>query len=655
LPMNWQDLRKWMQVGAESRFIPAIKRRLVKLSSNLGYQIAAGFLTFVASGMLVWTFTEDPYLNTPPEKKPITRKQTEKLSPSPNPSQSVAPSKPIKIDRGSGAFRVLSTPPGAEIILDGKPVGQTPYLIEKIPAGLHRLKVEKRYYIPISDGITVIKDIVTKREYSLKDGEGRITVMSSPSDATVILDGKTIKEKTPTTLGFIKAGKHKLELASAPCATGSLELDLTHNQTVQVDLILDGIDNTKYEGECLSKTQIFAREEKKRLKAEKIQEEKEEKLRIEAAAKKVEEDRHKQLRAKRLLLGIEQELAASKINSQEWLDVLAKYKEVKSLDPENRDAKRGLRKIGEQFVQLSDTAIGRADWTKAEEYLERAAELIPGLQAIVAARSRLDLSRKEEAERTPRSAFEWQDPDTGLEFVWVNGGCFEMGSDSGSSDESPLHEVCVEGFWMGRYEVTNRQYRQFKPKHDSKSVGGYSLNGDQRPVVYVSWEDVQKYASWLSQKGNGTFRLPTEAEWEYAARAGSKARYFWGESESETCKYGNVLNPSTKSEFGWSWESFLCEDDYIATAPVGQFNINRFGLYDMVGNVCEWVLDWYDEKYYSNTPRNSPTGPAQGFFRGSRGGCWNNGPANVSSADRRNYLPDYRMDYLGFRLIRQAW
>ncbi len=124
-----------------------------------------------------------------------------------------------------------------------------------------------------------------------------------------------------------------------------------------------------------------------------------------------------------------------------------------------------------------------------------------------------------------------------MEFVWVPKGCFQMGSNIGNSNEKPVHEVCLDGFWMGKYEVTNRQFRKFRSGHDSKSYKGQSLNGDNQPVVFVSWGDAKAFIKWLNSKGNGTFRLPTEAEWEYACRAGNKSARFWGDAEEIACKY----------------------------------------------------------------------------------------------------------------------
>ena len=252
------------------------------------------------------------------------------------------------------------------------------------------------------------------------------------------------------------------------------------------------------------------------------------------------------------------------------------------------------------------------------------------------------------------SSRSWSDPTTGMEFVKIPEGCFNMGSDS-YSDEKPVHEVCVDGFWMGKYEVTNGQYRKFKSNHNSLEYKGYSFNGDQQPVVYVSWKGAKAYSDWLSKKGNGIFRLPTEAEWEYAARAGTQTERYWGDGEKEACQYANVLNPSAKKEFDWSWATaFSCEDNYQVTAPVGKFRANQFGLYDMLGNVWEWVNDWYDgDKYYAKSPKKNPKGPSKGSYRVNRGGSWSGLPAIVRSAIRSSVSPDNQSVSLGFRLLRQ--
>jgi len=253
----------------------------------------------------------------------------------------------------------------------------------------------------------------------------------------------------------------------------------------------------------------------------------------------------------------------------------------------------------------------------------------------------------------------WRDPATGMEFVWVSKGCFKMGSPSGEkdrfSDEGPVHEVCVDGFWIGKYEVTNKEYRKFKSNHNSKDYKGKSLNAHNQPAVYVSWDDAKAFAKWLTQKNEGryTFRLPTEAEWEYAARAGTKTVRYWGDDPDDACRYANVHDQTSKRINKFSWQNHNCDDGYAVTSPVGSFQPNDFGLYDMIGNVWEWCEDMYSKNAYSNHRRNNPINTGGGSLRVARGGRWYSGARVCRSAVRSDLTPGLGDDLLGFRLLRE--
>lgn len=279
----------------------------------------------------------------------------------------------------------------------------------------------------------------------------------------------------------------------------------------------------------------------------------------------------------------------------------------------------------------------------------------------------------------------WSDPIIGMKFVWVPGGCFEMGGtledkqhiielqgkDSYESyaDELPKHEVCLDGFWLGKYEVTNDQYRMFKPHHHSKELKGHSFNEDNQPVVNASWEDAKAFVAWLTRqnKNKYRFRLPTEAEWEYAGRAGTGAVRYWGNNPDYACQYANVSDEASremkKKNFrvytlkeidGFAWTYHNCDDIYAATSPVGRFEPNAFGLYDMLGNVWEWCEDVYDVKAYSKHARSNPVIKGNGYFHVRRGGSWNDGPLYVRSAVRAmTGAGDNTQSYIGFRLLRE--
>jgi formylglycine-generating enzyme required for sulfatase activity len=270
----------------------------------------------------------------------------------------------------------------------------------------------------------------------------------------------------------------------------------------------------------------------------------------------------------------------------------------------------------------------------------------------------------------------WTDPITGMEFVWIEGGCFDMGQTEIERrqvlkevneneyvyqgrfvNELPRHKVCVDGFWMGKYEVTNAQYRRWKPNHDSIEYQRYSLNGDDQPVIYIDWDNAKAFAVWLTEKyGNKyTFRLPTEAEWEYACRAGTSTARFWGDTPDKACQHANVIDQTTKEL--WPHRRILqCADGYAVTAPVGSFRPNSFGLYDMLGNVWEFCEDVYVREIYTTrsneAPVYNPLSKSGGMARVRRGGGWHHDSSNVRCARRDSESPSGIKPYVGIRLVR---
>jgi formylglycine-generating enzyme required for sulfatase activity len=266
-------------------------------------------------------------------------------------------------------------------------------------------------------------------------------------------------------------------------------------------------------------------------------------------------------------------------------------------------------------------------------------------------------SRGEKPIRTSKT---WKEPVTGLVFAWVPGGCFLMGSPVSekdrSGDEGPVHEVCIDGFWISQTVVTNAQFKQFQKDHDSRDYAGHSLNGDAQPAVYVSWVDANNFSQWLSGQNGGqyNFRLPTEAEWEYACRAGSEASRYWGEDATRACIYENVADYTAARQLGIN-PVHECDDGYATTAPVGSFRPNPLSLYDMLGNVLQWCADVYGVDSYVRHDRNNPqnTDESMGQSRVIRGGCWHGSVGSIRCAIRGSGLPDSMSDDLGFRIVRE--
>ncbi|MGA9769843.1 MAG: formylglycine-generating enzyme family protein [Blastocatellia bacterium] len=259
------------------------------------------------------------------------------------------------------------------------------------------------------------------------------------------------------------------------------------------------------------------------------------------------------------------------------------------------------------------------------------------------------------------------------DMVFIQGSKFLMGTDDGFPYEAPAHEVTVESFWMDAREVTAAEFARFvkatgyvteAEKFGWSGVfdletrewkrtdganwrhphGPHSTAADDEPVMQVSYNDAVAFAGWAKK------RLPTEAEWEYAARGGMAGKIY---------PWGDELNPDGRYAANWWQGSFPArntgEDGYIGLAPAAKFAPNGFGLYDMAGNVWEWCADWFDDKYYSQSSGMNPTGPRKGEERVMRGGSWlcsENYCRGYRVAARSHATPDTALNNLGFRCVR---
>jgi formylglycine-generating enzyme required for sulfatase activity len=221
----------------------------------------------------------------------------------------------------------------------------------------------------------------------------------------------------------------------------------------------------------------------------------------------------------------------------------------------------------------------------------------------------------------------------GMKFVLIPAGTFMMGADKDVEEEYefelPRHQVTIsKPFYLGVYEVTQQEWMAVMGNNPSK------FKGEDKPVDTVSWDDAQAFVARLNQKeGHSRYRLPTEAEWEYAARAGSTSTYYFGDDESQLGDH--------------AWYGANSGD---TTHPVGQKRPNAWSLYDMIGNVWEWAQDRYGETYYGNSPSADPTGPSSGASRVVRGCGWDTGAGPCRSAYRYWDGPADRREHYGFRL-----
>ena len=297
----------------------------------------------------------------------------------------------------------------------------------------------------------------------------------------------------------------------------------------------------------------------------------------------------------------------------------------------------------------------------------------------------------------------------GMHFTRIPTGSFDMGNDesvdrlaaaySGMErsrlvalkDEAPVHRVRItHAFLLGTTEVTVGQFQQFLqssgyvPESVADGTGGYGYNaaydpattqrGDafegrdpryswqnpgfaqsaDHPVVNVTWNDAVAMADWLSTREGVVYRLPTEAEWEYACRAGSQQRYAGSDDAASLLNSANTFDADAAKNWPkWQQQALPGSDGFAFTAPVASFPANAFGLHDMLGNVWEWTADWHGDSYYAQSPADDPQSPAQGSVRVRRGGSWHTWALYARCAYRNWNSPETRYTLVGFRLVRE--
>ncbi|MBF0310396.1 MAG: SUMF1/EgtB/PvdO family nonheme iron enzyme [Magnetococcales bacterium] len=242
----------------------------------------------------------------------------------------------------------------------------------------------------------------------------------------------------------------------------------------------------------------------------------------------------------------------------------------------------------------------------------------------------------EPARRGERNALPTHvDSRTRIAFVSLPGGCFTMGDATEPADRMPAHEVCVESFWMSSHEVTRGAWREFMGA--TGKTGGPVLrrkaDDDSWPVDSVTFDEAAEFIKRLNESSHERFRLPTEAEWEYACRAGAQSRYCGGDDPGEVAWYR--------------------DNSEGVSHPVKQKKPNAFGLYDMSGNVWEWTADWYQKDYYASAVKHNPKGPGGGAMRVIRGGAWLGEPTFMEASRRFGFEPHRRLNLVGFRLVRE--
>ena len=409
----------------------------------------------------------------------------------------------------------------------------------------------------------------------------------------------------------------------------------------------------------------------------------------------------------RLLAAAKTDIKARRLTSPVGNNAWDNYQRVLELVPAHPDAIQGMERVIESYMELFGVAVEQQEFDKAGGYLTKIHELHPDSPVLEEGERRLASAKQTRADRLAELerqrieqaiqehwvafevALEAEELDEaehilsevhglnseapGLsegeqrlveaqqmalerefagEMVSIPGGTFRMGDLSGDGDDDarPVHSVTVPAYRMGKYEVTFVQWDacvadggcgRYRPDDEGWGRGN-------RPVINVSWDDAQSFIDWLNNKTGGNFRLPSEAEWEYAARAGSTTKYHFGNSESQLCRYANHADDSTD----YSNRNKSCSDGVgERTAVVGRYLPNSYGLYDMHGNVWEWVQDCWNDSYEGAPSDGIAWNSGDCSQRVRRGGSWYNTSQGGSSSNRAfSNRWDNESNASGFRL-----
>lgn len=383
-----------------------------------------------------------------------------------------------------------------------------------------------------------------------------------------------------------------------------------------------------------------------------------------------------EIKISKLLIQARADLEAGRLTEPLDNSAYNKVIAILKMDPNNLDAARVLYAIIKSHMQSLQTALNKDETEDAKHYLQQIRYMNPDAIAVTDAEKALDSKQKETKKALAKKAHHALAGD----MIKIPGGTFVMGTLEGRKDEKPLHLVTVSDFEIAKYEVTVGQYRKFVDatgynieKDDNGNAGCFADGGgvdfgwkddvhwyapgfdqtEDHPVVCVSWNDATAYIKWLNKETGSNYSLATEAKWEYATRANTTTDYHFGNKKTDICFYANSYDEVGSEVNKYGWGNSPCNDGEAKTAKVGQYKANPYGIYDMNGNVWEWVDDCWKSGYHDAPSNGEAYKSDECDYRVTRGGSWYNVPLGVRSANRYWYGPSYRSFNVGFRLYRE--
>jgi formylglycine-generating enzyme required for sulfatase activity len=570
-----------------------------------------------------------------------------------------------------GVLKIRSRPSGAEISLDGRPMGRTPLNIKEISVGSYKLTAQHHYCESYSTTVSIEKDLVSKVNAMLTRGRGRITLITSPKNISFKLDGRWANEKTPATLSKVVAGMHTISAQVDGYYAKEIKVEVMPNQIARANLSLE----QWHPGKLLVKTipesaQIRILDIDRPFSQGMLLDPG--RYKIEASAKNYLEKQQwvtlsgepeKEFSMELTALGIIETSGAPE-GAQVYLDdkpvgtipcripglesgTYSLRFEKENFMPLSKkvSVKVGhIQKLNIQMMSVRDnrfyenhllegqTALAKGDKKSAVQAFKAALLLKP--------KDRAALKGLKTTDQLPNHGETFTNA-LGMEFIYIAPASFLMGSPStepGRDADERRHKVTLTtGYWLQATEITQGQWQTLMGSNPSH----FKDSGEDYPVENVSYGDVQKFIKRLNDaSAPEQYRLPTEAEWEFGARAGSDKAFASGDISDLGCGKDNKLRKT----------AWYCGTSNERTHAVGQKQPNAWGLYDMHGNVWEWCRDWYGA--YSFGEVIDAKGPPDGKYRISRGGSWYDGAGLCRSAYRGRFSPGRRNGDLGFRLVK---
>ncbi len=498
-----------------------------------------------------------------------------------------------------GSLSVTSNPSGATLYIDGRKFGVTPLTVPGLKQGAYTIRILRLYHEPHEEKVEIRRGERIEKHLELERGKGILSIVAKPVSASVYLNGVKQKRPTPLRVEGLISGLHRVRVEADRYRGQERGVEILPGETTEALFVLEG-GNLEYYRDEWHEPEV----------ARKMKEEDVGGLLAKARAASSAGDFAAALR----LL----EQAASILPGSGA--VMESVDLVKTLEADRQ--RRLDQERAERLLNKGKVLESEAKYEEALAMYKEARTICPDFEGLGPIIARLEDKVRQLTEYRLTGGM-----------VLVPGGFFMMGCSSWAGDceedAYPVHRVELDAFYLGKYEVTQRQWKELMNDNPSHHRGC-----EDCPVESVGWNDIQEFIRRLNKATNKRYRLPTEAEWEYAARGGGKPE-----------KWSGTSNPEKLEDYAWYWKNSGQRARLVGTRLP-----NGLGLYDMTGNVDEWCSDVYTAIYYRSSTTKNPAGPKSSPFRVIRGGNWNHPGDEIRTVIRYHVTQGARHNGLGFRL-----